>query len=289
MIGIGLSLLDLPLRWKAFGVGLIFPGAGELYRGNVWLFALVLALIPVAIYRMWIIADHLSLPALYLGSAVITALLSGGTCWPWVTWAVPVAVVASVAVVETLRWIGFARARRVGLERNSYIAHHPATTDVISVISSGSRNGPRVVESTLDELRLQRWVLDHALQPIDEWDVYDWSEKGQRDTRSVRYQLNWLQWALAVGQFTRTPSFSGYVAEGPFPGVVATGPRICGCRRRHIRRLNRTFWRLRSSPAILKGNCRRLLLARLPQKQEPQEEKFHHGCAEAENVAVEHP
>jgi hypothetical protein len=49
---------------------------------------------------------------------------------------------------------------------------------------------------------------------VDDWDVYDWSEKAQRDTRSVRYQLNWLQWALAIGQYTRTPAFSGYLAEG---------------------------------------------------------------------------
>jgi hypothetical protein len=209
-IGITPTVLDLPLAWKALGVGLIFPGAGALYRGNVWLVLVVLGLTATAIYRMWVIADHLAMPALYLGSAVVGALLPGGTSWPWVAWVVPCVVAASLATLETLQWTAYLRARRIGRERNAHLESRPARTD----FAVGPSNGPHVVESTEDELRLQRWVLDHALQPLDDWDVYDWSEKAQRDTRSVRYQLNWLQWALAIGQYTRTPAFSGYLAEG---------------------------------------------------------------------------
>ncbi len=205
-IAIALTAQNLPLQWKALGAGLIFPGAGELYRGHVWLFVAVLALTAVALYRMWVMADHLALPAIYLGAAVAAALLPGDASWPWVTWVVPCAAVAGLAISEALQWISYLRARRVGRRRNAYLARRPAMRH------SSSR--PHVVESTEDELRLQRWVLDHALQPLDDWDVYDWSEKAQRDPRSVRYQLNWLQWALAIGQFTRTPAFSGYVAEG---------------------------------------------------------------------------
>jgi hypothetical protein len=209
-IAIAPTVLDLPLRWKALGAGLIFPGAGELYRGHVWLFVAVLALTAVALYRMWVMADHLALPAIYLGAAVVAALLPGDISWPWVAWVVPCAAVAALAIGEALQWISYLRARQVGRRRNAYLQGHFTQTDF--AVRTSSR--PRVVESTIDELCLQRWVLDHALQPLDDWDVYDWSEKSQRDPRSVRYQLNWLQWALAIGQYTRTPSFSGYVAEG---------------------------------------------------------------------------
>lgn len=205
-IAIALTVLNLPLPWKALGAGLFFPGAGALYRGHVWLFVAVLVLIAVALYRMWVMADHLALPVIYLGAAVAAALLPGDASWPWVAWVVPCAAVAGLAISEALQWISYLRARRVGRRRNAYLARCP----VIRTSSSS----PHVVESTEDELRLQRWVLDHVLQPLDDWDVYDWSEKAQRDPRSVRYQLNWLQWALAIGQFTRTPAFSGYVAEG---------------------------------------------------------------------------
>lgn len=209
-IGITPSVLDLSLPLKAVGVGLIFPGTGALYRGNVWLFLIVLALTAIAIYRMWVVADHLSLPALYLGSAVLVASLPGDTAWTWVAWVAPCVVAASIALIEALRWIAFLRARGIGRERNTYLQNQSVQTD-FACLASGD---PDVIESTLDELRLQRWVLDHALQPLGNWDVYDWSEKAQRDPRSVRYQLNWLQWALAIGQFSRTPAFSGYVAEG---------------------------------------------------------------------------
>jgi linalool dehydratase/isomerase-like protein len=209
-IGITPTVLDFPLPWNALGVGLIFPGAGVLYRGHAWLFLIVLALAAVAIYRMWVMADHIAMPALYLGAAVLAPLLPGDNSWPWVVWVVPSAVAASLAIVEALQWTAYMRARRLGRERNAYVESRPARTD----FTVGSFSGPDVVESTEGELRLQRWVLDHALQPVDDWDVYDWSEKAQRDTRSVRYQLNWLQWALAIGQYTRTPAFTGYLAEG---------------------------------------------------------------------------
>lgn len=213
LIGLLPCLLSLPLPWRALGIGLVLPGAGFLYRGNIWLFLLSIALLPFVFYRMWIAADHLSLPALYATTAIGSAAIPGRTYWPWVSWAVPVATIGIGVIVEALRWRGDARARRLGKNRNDYLAHQHARTDIRSIVSS-SAELPRVVESSESELQLQRWVLDHALQPMDDWSAYDWSEKAQRDTRSVRYQLNWLQWALAVSQYTRTPSFSGYLAEG---------------------------------------------------------------------------
>jgi hypothetical protein len=181
-------MLDFSLPLKAAGIGMIFPGAGVLYRGNVWLFLIVLALAAIAIVRMCVVADHLSLLLLYLGSVVVAASLPGDTAWTWVVWVAACVVAASITLIEALQWMAYLRARRIGRECNAYLQNQSARTD-FGCLSSGD---PQVVESTLDELRLQRWVLDHALQPLDDWDVYDWSEKAQRDPRGVRYQLNWL-------------------------------------------------------------------------------------------------
>jgi hypothetical protein len=143
-IGITPTVLELPLPWKSLGVGLIFPGAGGLYRGNVWLFLIVLSLTVIAIYRMWVMADHIATPALYLGAAVLAALLPGDTSWPWVAWAVPCVIVASLAIVETHQWTAYLPARRIGRERNAYLESRSARTD----FAVGESNGPHVVEST---------------------------------------------------------------------------------------------------------------------------------------------
>lgn len=72
-------------------------------------------------------------------------------------------------------------------------------------------SGPRVRESTTDELATQRYLLDLALQPVDSFDGFTRLE--QIGGSALRYQLNSVGYALAVSQYTRTPAFTGYVAD----------------------------------------------------------------------------
>ena len=68
-----------------------------------------------------------------------------------------------------------------------------------------------VVESSDEELGIQRFLLDLALQPLDQWNGYDHIE--QLGGSALRYQLNSISYALALAQLTRTPAFTGYLAE----------------------------------------------------------------------------
>ncbi|MBM7413293.1 MULTISPECIES: hypothetical protein [Nocardiaceae] len=66
-------------------------------------------------------------------------------------------------------------------------------------------------ELTLDELLLARTVLDVALQDDGDWSNYDILEQFQPS--AVRYQLNYLGWALSMLQYSRMPAFHGYLSE----------------------------------------------------------------------------
>lgn len=70
---------------------------------------------------------------------------------------------------------------------------------------------PPVVEASDDDLGIMRYLLDLSLQPLDQWEGYDHIE--QLGGSALRYQLNSLSYALALSQLTRTPAFTGYLAE----------------------------------------------------------------------------
>ncbi|AZG46547.1 linalool dehydratase/isomerase domain-containing protein [Gordonia insulae] len=68
-----------------------------------------------------------------------------------------------------------------------------------------------VGESDLDDLASLRYLLDLALQPVDRWDGFTRLE--QIGGSALRYQLNYVGYALSMAQYTRTPAFTGYLAE----------------------------------------------------------------------------
>ncbi|MEU1981801.1 hypothetical protein [Nocardia sp. NPDC019395] len=76
-----------------------------------------------------------------------------------------------------------------------------------------SRTGsaPSVTESSPEDLEILRYLLDLALQPLDRFDGFTHAE--QMLLSALRYQLNGLCWALTLAQRTRTPAFTGYLAE----------------------------------------------------------------------------
>lgn len=66
-------------------------------------------------------------------------------------------------------------------------------------------------EMSIQDLQRLRFVLDRALQPIDQFDGFEWLDQFQ--TAAVRYQLNFLAYGLAMTQERFTPAFSGYMHE----------------------------------------------------------------------------
>ena len=62
--------------------------------------------------------------------------------------------------------------------------------EVVALAPAVEPGGAR--ELTPDELAFHRWMLDHALRPGDDWSSFDRAD--QYSLRSLRYQLNFIQW-----------------------------------------------------------------------------------------------
>lgn len=75
-------------------------------------------------------------------------------------------------------------------------------------MTSASRG---VGELTLDDLELQRYLLDLSLQPVDEFEGFAHIE--QYLLSALRYQLNFTCYALAMAQYNYAPAFTGYLTE----------------------------------------------------------------------------
>jgi hypothetical protein len=54
-------------------------------------------------------------------------------------------------------------------------------------------------------------LLDRALQPVASFDGFEWVDQFQ--TAAVRYQLNFIGYALSMAQASRLPAFEGYLSE----------------------------------------------------------------------------
>lgn len=192
---------------RAAGLSLILPGGGFLYTAHPLLFVLTWALVSIALVLWWGMSLHLGLPGVWLLSAVMSAVLvdaprlfgDSGTTWDW---AIPVAAVFAVACIGALVWTFEARFRRKRAlipELNEYLR----TADVPAPST-------QVREPNEMDAELLRWAYELTLQPIDRFDGFEWGEQLHGGT-VVRYQLNYLGWALAPYAVNYVPNALGTI------------------------------------------------------------------------------
>jgi hypothetical protein len=205
-------------RWRALGLGLVLPGAGFLYTGDPALTALTLVAFFLALVAWFGSGNLVAPPLVWLGAAVGAFALAGGGTWAWAQWAVPATLAGLVLIGAVGERASVRAARRRAVTRNEYLAR----TSPVPL-----PDAPEVVESSPEDLAAMRGVLDRALQPLDSFTGYDRLDQFQ--TAATRYQLNFQQYALALGQRTRTPAFRGYLSQAQRNLIEKmTDPRVWG-------------------------------------------------------------
>ncbi len=195
-------LLDASPAWRAFGLGLVAPGGGFVFTSDPVFLILTLAASAYGFFVLFLRANHALLPAIWLAAAIGATLRVHTGLWTWAEWAVPLASVTFLVAVATRGRVEHRQARRRGAVRNRYLAERR----VVAPTSPGPGAGG---ELTPDQLASQRFLFDRALQPVDEWVGFD--VLNQYLMGAFRYQCNFAMWALALGQYTYTPAFHGYV------------------------------------------------------------------------------
>ncbi|MFI6368139.1 hypothetical protein ACIBG0_36000 [Nocardia sp. NPDC050630] len=266
--------LGLSDAWRAFGTGLVIPGAGLLYamppldhtfatevvvghavvlwaevalasaavrRGRGLLVAGAVApLVAIAVVAVptfvvvaghiaafigvlaaasWAFAfrsvarsDYVTLPAIVLFAAAVSAALTqvhgdmpGPMTWVW--WGAPVVAVGLSAFGLIRERVRHGAARRLGIERENYLAGRRGSARTNPAPLDHRLGTPEVTEADVDQLRLLRYLMSIAAQPLDNWDGFD--AEGAGPLQQYRYQLNAIGWALAMYGYSHTPALRG--------------------------------------------------------------------------------
>ncbi|MCK9541522.1 MAG: hypothetical protein M0R03_05755 [Novosphingobium sp.] len=210
--GLALVLWGTP-AWQAFGMGLWFPGAGFAAAGGWWLLLLPVTIVLFGLaFFAWFGSGMIVAPVgVWAGAAALaatlTATVTGDAVWapsPYIAAGLALAFIADNRRRTAKRHAAELALRRTRAERR------PAA-EAAYARRALAAPAEAIGELTPDQLAACRYGLDRALQPVDDWGGYD-----QRDifqTASVRYQINFLGYALAQQQALYTPSFHGYLSE----------------------------------------------------------------------------
>jgi Linalool dehydratase/isomerase len=185
--------------WRALGLGLALPGGGFLYTSDPVFAALVAAGAIYGAIVFYVGTNQSVLPGVWVAAALVAPLRADTGLWTWAQWVVP-AGAATIMVALFLRKRREVRSsRKVGIERNRWLreAAFRRPTPTMTPVA-----GP---ELDADELAILRWVIDRGLT-AEQLEGHGLLMGG------LRYQCNWLQWALALAQYSRTPAFHGYLS-----------------------------------------------------------------------------
>jgi len=200
----------------AFGHSLAFPASGFLagwnlesgvLQLNVILCLASLGLLGAAGF-LWFATGNVILPPLaYVAIAAASAFWQtskpAAEFDPLVTGLafslVPIAIAGLYAYRAMLLQVG--RKRRARLNK----ALNAATAQVTPPPS------PVKDELSLSDLQHMRLLLDRALQPVDEFEGFEWLDQFQ--TAAVRYQINFISYALSIAQADYMPDFTGYLSQ----------------------------------------------------------------------------
>ncbi len=209
LIGAAPMLLGAPASFQAAGVGLWIPGAGFVAVGG-WaalLFPLTLAVFVFSLMA-WFWAGMVAAPLLvWLGSAALAGAMAGDAIWPGAPWVAG----ASAAVIGLGFYRRADRQRRDGLAKAAARqAFVPASLAEVKTRAATTPD-PVVREMGPEELAALRYLLDRALQPIDQWGGFDVIDQFQ--PAALRYQLNHMGFALGISQSAYTPNFHGYLGQ----------------------------------------------------------------------------
>lgn len=219
VVGISLAFSS-DVQTAALGLGLAFPGAGFLVHasGSVGVIALhllvflfvIVAYIASLIWWWWC-GNILLPPLVWLGTAVLAAVTApeeGAVHHHW--HGAPWVVIALAALLVGFFFVRNRRARSADAE--DLARNQKALVEAQSIRTPRQSNKAlAAIELTPDDLAAQRFALDRALQPVDEFQGFHFGDQWQLP--ATRYQVFTLGWALALANHNALPAMRGYLQD----------------------------------------------------------------------------
>lgn len=204
---------------NAFAMGLVLPGAGFLYgvktislTMSLLFFLATMVFFCLAILIWFATGNVLAAPLVW------STTLLGATFWKsyhpdsvsvlradYITLIVYSIGPALVLLLIGFRYFGLFLGQTRRMKLNQYLGSNESHNYQSRMLVESSKNN----ELTLTQLQHMRLLLDRALQPIDSYQGYEWLDQFQ--TAAVRYQINFISYALSMAQSIYLPAFTGYL------------------------------------------------------------------------------
>lgn len=208
--------------WQAFALGLMWPGAGFLININsvnwhgLMLFIAAFSVFISALFVWFGTGNVIAPPLVWLLLALLAAVQAQTNiriCGAVVNhpWLVVLLILATIAVFILMTVTKKIIGRKQRLQANHYL--QTLAPNVAHNFKQGFKQTgeTKPKELSLADLKRMRFLLDRALQPIENFEGFDWLDQFQ--TAAVRYQLNFLGYALSMVQATHCPAFGGYLDD----------------------------------------------------------------------------
>ena len=218
MLTAGLALVSMgpSTAWQIFGLGLVVPGGGFLVHvdmhtlsGLVHIGLVIVSLVTFAVsLLLWFATGNvLAPPATWLVLALAAASMRHGYIHAYsVGLAIGLALDFAFLAVVYAYYASYAGHQK-RKQANNWLRDYGAAM-AAGFVAPASTAHP---EFSADDLKRMRFLLDRALQPVSEFNGFEWLDQFQ--TAAIRYQLNFVGYALSLAQATHLPAFQGYLTE----------------------------------------------------------------------------
>jgi len=215
LCGCALALNAHSIAWQIFGLGLVLPGGGFLAHADLHSFSGIihigLAMGGLAAFicalMVWFATGNVLLPpAAWLMIAGLATTMRHGHVHASSLGLVITATTTILIAATAYAYYAMLKGNHERRIANDWLKQNgPATVAGFSKASDAQH------ELSHDDLRRMRFLLDRALQPVNEFNGFEWLDQFQ--TAAIRYQLNLIGYALSMAQATHLPAFQGYLTE----------------------------------------------------------------------------
>lgn len=184
----------------ALALGMMFPGGGLLYLGHYILF-----LLTAFLFIFTLTGHYIWTPTLWTAAALYAAGMHHAPQFPLIEYLLPVFCVGLVVYFKINSDMRFKKSKAKAEAFNQLLTER--TPNTIRSAMEVADN-----ELSLQDRQQAKAILNRALQPLDQFNGFN--ELEPFGTSSLRYQLNFAQYALALLQYSHAPAFQGYLSEG---------------------------------------------------------------------------
>lgn len=213
-VGLALAIISESRGMQAFGLGLVFPGGGFVHyltADGLAVHALLavasILLVCVGLFLWFWTGNALAPPLMWLASAAGAAAMNHTHTFAGSYWLVPGLAAATIGFGLTLR----SRAVTRKLERRDELNQILGRWTARATPTVAGSALPAVDELSGEDLAALRFALDRALQPIDDFNGFEWIEQFQPS--AVRYQINNLGYSLSLANYARLPAMRAYLTD----------------------------------------------------------------------------